>query len=441
MQSGNRFAVRQLAFAIFNVICASSAWAAQEDEAAKTLSPVVVTGTRAENRTAAESLQPIQVVSAQALEGSGSSELGEALSRVVPSLNFPRPASSGFTGIIRPAQMRGLGPDQVLVLVNGKRRHNSALVNTGSKIGKGTTPVDFNAIPVSAIKRIEVLRDGAGALYGSDAVAGVINVILDDAPEGGAIEASFGAHHTDLAPIGRTLTDGQTSYFSAKVGTALTEEGGFLRVGLEYKNREATNRAGFDQIPPWEAQTADNLALAGKRNYALGDGASKDINAWFNTEIPFGATSKAYAFGTYNQRDTEGANYFRYPDGKANWKQLYPHGYRPVSEGENLDVQLVGGARGQWGEWNYDASVDHGRNEFTYRLRNSLNASLGPASPTRFKTGDFSFEQTVANLDLGRVFVRGNDSHSLGFGIEGRHERYETGAGDPASYAAGPYTD
>src|SRR5690606_21770412 len=144
---------------------------------------------------------------------------------------------------------------------------------------------------------------------------------------------------------------------------------------------------------------------------------------------------------TWNQRDTEGANYFRYPDGEANWKALYPNGYRPISEGENLDVQLVGGARGQWGEWNYDASVDHGRNEFTYRPRDSLNASLRPTSPTRCKTGDFSFEQTVANLDVGRIFVRDNDSHSLGFGIEGRHERYETGAGDPASYAAGPWTD
>src|SRR5690606_35476887 len=155
-----------------------------------------------------------------------------------------------------------------------------------------------------------------------------------------------------------------------------------------------------------------------RRNYSLGDGASKDLNAWFNTEIPFGSTSKAYAFGTWNQRDTEGANYFRYPDGEANWKALYPNGYRPIAEGDNLDVQLVGAARGQWGEWNYDASVDHGRNEFTYRLRDSLNASLGPTSPTRFKTGDFSFEQTVANLDVGRIFVRDNDSHSLGFGIE-----------------------
>lgn len=410
---------------------------------ATNLDTVIVTGTRAIDRTVLESTAPVDVLNAEDIRKAGvvNGELGSALQALLPSFNFPRQSNSGGADHVRAAQLRGLSPDQVLVLVNGKRRHNSALVNTDSKIGKGTTPVDFNAIPVSAIKRIEVLRDGAGALYGSDAVAGVINVILDDAPEGGAIEASFGAHHTDLKPIDRTLTDGQTSFFSAKVGTALTEDGGFLRVGLEYKNREATNRAGFDQLPPWEAQTLDNLALIGRRNYSLGDGASKDLNAWFNTEIPFGDASKAYAFGTYNQRDTEGANYFRYPDGEANWKELYPNGYRPISEGENLDVQLVAGARGEWGEWNYDASLDHGRNAFTFRLRDSLNASLGPASPTRFKTGDFRFDQSVANLDVGRIFVRENNSHSLGFGIEGRHERYETGAGDPASYAAGPWTD
>ena len=421
----------------------SPAFAQNAANQATTLDTVIVTGTRAVDRTVLESTSPVDVLSAEDIRKAGvvNGELGSALQALLPSFNFPRQSNSGGADHVRAAQLRGLSPDQVLVLVNGKRRHNSALVNTDSKIGKGTTPVDFNAIPVSAIKRIEVLRDGAGALYGSDAVAGVINVILDDAPEGGAIEASFGAHHTDLKPIDRTLTDGQTSYFSAKVGTKLTDNGGFLRVGLELKNREATNRAGFDQIPPWEAQTPDNLALAGKRNYALGDGASKDLNAWFNAEIPFGTTSKAYAFGTYNQRDTEGANYFRYPDGEANWKALYPNGYRPISEGENLDVQLVAGARGAWGDWNYDASLDHGRNEFTFRLRDSLNASLGPGSPTRFKTGDFSFDQTVANLDLGRVFVRESDSHSLGFGVEARHERYETRAGDPASYAAGPYTD
>lgn len=405
------------------------------------LDTVIVTGTRASDRTVLESTSPIDVLSAEDIRKAGvlNGELGSALQTLLPSFNFPRQSNSGGADHVRAAQLRGLAPDQVLVLVNGKRRHTSALVTTASKIGRGTTPVDYNAIPVSAIKRIEVLRDGAGAQYGSDAVAGVINIILEDAPQGGAWEASYGLHHTDVEPIRQTLTDGQTGFLSGKVGTGLGD-GGFLRVGVELKNREATNRAGFDQIPPWE-QSDINLELQGKRNYRLGDGQSKDINAWFNSEVPLGDGAALYAFGTWNQRDTEGDNWFRYPDGVANWLEVYPNGFLPLSIGENLDVGLVAGVRGQWGQWGVDASVNHGRNAFTYRLRNSLNASLGPASPTRFRIGDYESAQTLANLDLSRGFGSGANLHTLGLGAEFRAERYETGAGDPASYAVGPYAD
>jgi len=413
------------------------------DDAVTGLDTVIVTGTRASHRTALESTAPIDVLSMEDLRKAGvaGGELGSALQVLLPSFNFPQQSNSGGSDHVRAAQLRGLSPDQVLVLINGKRRHNSALVNTDTKIGKGNTPVDFNAIPVSAIKRIEVLRDGAGALYGSDAVAGVINIILNDAPHGGAIEASYGAHHTRFAPIERRLTDGQSGQFSSHFGSALGSAGGFVHAGVEYKRRRATNRAGFDQIPPWEAQTPDNLALMGQRNYAAGNGESKDVSAWFNTEIPLGQALELYGFGTWYQRDSEGANYFRYPDGEANWKEIYPQGFRPISEGDNQDAQIVAGLRGQWDVWTLDASVDHGRNDFTYRLRNSLNASLGPDSPTRFKIGDFEFKQTTANLDLGRLWSGEGASHTLGLGAEIRREHYRTGAGDPASYAAGPFTE
>ena len=413
---------------------------------ASTLDTVIVTGTRARDRTVLESTVPVDVLTADDIRKAGvlNGELGSALQALLPSLNFPRQSNSGGADHVRPAQIRGLAPDQALVLVNGKRRHTTALVSTGSKIGRGTTPVDFNAIPVSAVKRIEVLRDGAGAQYGSDAVAGVVNVILEDAPEGGAIEASFGLHHTDVEPIGQTLTDGQTGFLSAHVGSAIGEDG-FFRVGVELKNREATNRAGFDQVPPWD-QTPINLEVQGRRNYHLGDGSSRDLNAWFNAEVPVGEAARFYAFGTYDQRDTEGANWFRYPDpdsdgGAANWPEVYPGGFRPVSIGENLDLALVGGVRGLWGAWDYDLSLNHGGNAFTYRLRDSINASLGPGSPTRFKVGDYDYAQTLANLDLSRAFDAGDNLHTFATGGEFRFEQYETGAGDPASYTAGPYTD
>jgi len=410
-------------------------------DAVTNLDQVIVTGTRASDRTALESTAPIDVLGAEDIRRAGAvnGELGSALQALLPSFNFPRQSNSGGADHVRAAQLRGLAPDQVLVLVNGKRRHTSALVSTGSKIGRGTTPVDFNAIPVSAIKRIEVLRDGAGAQYGSDAVAGVVNIILDDGAYGGAIEASYGLHHTDLEPIDRTLTDGQTAQLSGKVGTALGEDG-FLRIGVEFKQRSGTNRAGFDQVPPWD-QSPPNLEVQGQRNYHLGDGDSRDINAWFNTEVALDEDAALYAFGTYNQRDTQGANYFRYPDSSANWPEVYPDGFRPVSIGENLDAAFVAGVRARRGEWDLDGSVNHGRNEFTYRLRNSINSSLGPSSPTRFRTGDYAFSQTLANLDLSRGFERGENLHTLALGAEYRVEQYETGAGDPASYAVGPFDD
>ena len=407
------------------------------------LDKVIVTGTRASDRTVLESTSPIDVLTAEDIRKAGvlNGELGSALQALLPSFNFPRQSNSGGADHVRAAQLRGLSPDQVLVLINGKRRHTSALVNTGSKTGKGTTPVDFNAIPVSAIKRIEVLRDGAGAQYGSDAVAGVINVILNDAPEGGAWEASYGLHRTDVEPINQTLTDGQTTFLSGQVGDRIGSEGGFFRIGFEYKSREGTNRAGFDQIPFFEEQTPDNLALTGKRNYHLGDGDSKALNAWINSVVPLNESAEFYAFGTYHQSDTRGANYFRYPDGVANWKAVYPDGYRPISIGENLDVAGVGGVRGQWGAWDFDASLNYGRNAFTYRLENSLNASLGPGSPTRFNTGSYEFQQTLANFDFSRGFDSGNHQHTFATGVEFRREEFDTGAGHAASYAAGPYTD
>ncbi|RRN58878.1 TonB-dependent receptor [Pseudoxanthomonas sp. SGNA-20] len=415
--------------------------AAQAPVAATTLDQVIVTGTRASDRTVLESTSPVDVLTAEDLRRATgpSGELGSALQALLPSFNFPRQSNSGGADHVRAAQLRGLSPDQVLVLVNGRRRHTSAVVSTDSKIGRGTTPVDFNAIPVGAVARIEVLRDGAGAQYGSDAVAGVVNIILAGGAEGGALEAGYGLHHTRLEPIGRRLSDGQTGHAHGQAGIALGD-GGFLRLGAGYQQRNATNRAGFDQVPPWD-QTPANLAVQGRRNYHLGDGDSRQLDGWFNAELPLPGDAALYGFGTWHQRDTEGANYYRYPEGEANWPQVYPHGYRPVSVGENLDVGLVAGVRGRLGAWDYDASLDHGANEFTYRLRESLNASLGPDSPTRFRVADYRFAQTLANLDFSRGFAGAGADHVLALGAEFRAERYQTGAGDPASYAAGPYRD
>ncbi|MBB3227381.1 iron complex outermembrane receptor protein [Luteibacter sp. Sphag1AF] len=406
---------------------------------ASTLDQIVVTGTHAKDRTVLDSPVPIDVLTPEDLRSAGAvnGELGSALATLLPSFNFPRQSNSGGSDHVRAAQLRGMSPDQVLVLVNGKRFHTSALVNSDTKIGRGTTPVDFNAIPISAIKRIEVLRDGAGAQYGSDAIAGVVNIILDDAPEGGEVTSSYGAYHTNFRPTGRTITDGQSSYASAKFGTKLGASG-FFRAGLESNQHDATNRAGPDQIPSWENQSPANLALQGKRNYAAGDPKNENYSGWLNAELPLGDTVTAYAFGIYTQRHTIGDNYFRYPDSDANVPAIYPSGYRPESIGTNRDINLTTGARGHFGEWDIDSSLTWGGNSFAYNLRDSVNVSLGDESPTQFRIGKYSGTQGTANIDLSRPFEWGSTLYTLATGAEYRRETFRTYAGDPASYAVGP---
>lgn len=433
-----------IAAALASALAIPVAQAVAQDAADTTLDAIIVTGTRAKDRTVLNTPIPVDVFTRDDLRRAGvvGGELGQALGILLPSFNFPRQSNSGGSDHVRAAQLRGLSPDQVLVLVNGKRRHTSAIVTIGTKIGKGTAPVDFNSIPISAIERIEVLRDGAGAQYGSDAIAGVINVILDSSREGGSASVSYGAHHTDVEPIDRTLTDGQTVVADANYGFPIGDDG-FLRFGIEYKDRNQNNRAGLDQIPFFEAQTPANLALAGRVNYRIGDPELLDRNLWANTELPLSDTATLYSFATFNSRDTLGANFFRYPDGRSNLRAVYPNGFRPSSTGDNRDVGFSGGVRGLLGDWDYDGSLTFGSNRFTYGVQDSLNASLGPTSPTSFKLGDYQFDQWTLNADARRDLALGfaENPLTLAVGAEYRVEGYEVGPGDPASYAIGPLTD
>ncbi len=402
---------------------------------------VVVTGTRSKGRTVLSTPVPVDVISSADLARSGAlgGEFGQALQNLVPSFNFPRQSNSGSADIVRPAQLRGLSPDQVLVLVNGKRRHTTSVITTEAKTGRGTAAVDFNSLPANAIKRIEVLRDGAGAQYGSDAIAGVINVILDDAPTGVEIAASYGAHHTEFDPTRQTLTDGRTWILQGKIGLPIGEAGGFVRLGIEYKERGETNRAGFDQVPFWE-DPANVPLVGGKRNYRPGDGATKDLNLWFNAEAPIGSDITLYAFGTYNKRDAQGTGFFRYPVGSTNFLAVNPLGYRPVTTGDNQDLALTAGLRGEAGAWSWDASVNYGRNRFERGVKNTLNPSLGPTSPRSFFTGASELELFSLNADASHELDIGQAEPALlSFGLEYRRENFQSFAGDPQSYAAGPF--
>jgi iron complex outermembrane receptor protein len=420
-------------------IAASQAATAQDNR--PELEEIVVVGTRTAGHSVYESLAPIDLITPEAIRQSAAipGEIGAAIQSLVPSFNLPRQSNSNFADVVRPAQLRNLSPDQVLVLVNGKRRHSTSTLTTESKLGKGTSPVDFNSIPVGAIERIEVLRDGAGAQYGSDAIAGVINVVLKDADKGGEASASWGQNRTDFAPTGRSVNDGDTLFASLNGGLGVG--GGFLNLTAEYRDRDQTLRSGPDQIPFFEEQTPANLALAGTQTHKAGDGTMEDLSFMFNSAVPLGEEFEFYSFGGYSQRDGEGANFFRYPDSFANVSTIFPDGYIPVLEADNVDMSLAVGWRGSIPSgWNWDLSAVYGSNEFDHDVTNSLNVSFGDASPTSFNVAEYEFTQLTFRFDMSRPFEVDGFANpvNLAWGLEYRTDTYETKAGDPESYEAGP---
>lgn len=412
---------------------------------------IITIGTRSQTRAVEDSLVPVDIITADDLVRSPNiaGELGGLLQAAVASFSMPRQSNSGYTDIVRSAQLRGLSPDQVLVLVNGKRRHVNSVISTESKVGRGSAAVDFNNIPTSAIERIEVLRDGAAAQYGSDAIAGVINIVLKDNAEGGNISVSYGGHITDLEPVDKSITDGETVTVSANHG--FSSGNGFINLSLEYRDRSSTNRSSFDQLPTigfaefiapipssGTPEAAPNDALAGMRNYREGDGEASDINLMYNAGLDLDSGFELYSFGSYSERDGEGYNFFRYPVSANNVISVYPNGFLPISEADVTDFSVAGGITGELsGGWLIDASVVHGFNEFSDGVKNTLNSSLGEASPTEFYRGEYEYSQTVLNFDVSRGMELGAIPVNAAAGLEFRFEDYSTKAGDPESYIAG----
>lgn len=441
------------AIALLSLYICTFQSAAQESGPAadNEIEEIVTIGTRSQTRAVEDSLVPVDIITADDLLRSPNiaGELGGLLQAAVASFSMPRQSNSGYTDIVRSAQLRGLSPDQVLVLVNGKRRHVNSVISTESKVGRGSAAVDFNNIPTSAIERIEVLRDGAAAQYGSDAIAGVINIVLKDNTEGGNISVSYGGHVTDLEPVDKDITDGETVTVSANHG--FSSGNGFINLSLEYRDRSSTDRASFDQLPTigfaefiapipssGTPEAAPNDALAGMRNYREGDGEASDINLMYNAGLDLDSGFELYSFGSYSERDGEGYNFFRYPVSANNVMSVYPNGFLPISEADITDFSVAGGITGELsGGWLIDASVVHGFNEFSDGVKNTLNSSLGEASPTEFYRGEYEYSQTVLNFDVSRGMDLGAIPVNAATGLEFRFEDYSTKAGDPESYIAG----
>jgi iron complex outermembrane receptor protein len=437
MKRINELAVLSIGAILATMLANVSALAQQEEEVTE---EVVVVGSRGDARNPLESAVPVDVISSDDIAATQSfgGELGELLQALAPSFNFPRQSNSGAGDHVRAAQLRGMSPDHTLVLVNGKRQHTASIVALESAIGLGTNPFDFNTIPLASIERIEILRDGAGAQYGSDAIAGVINIVLKGGAEGGTMTASYGQHRTDFEPIGASITDGDTYSVAADYGFSVGD-GGSLRIGAEYRSRDATNRAGIGALPFFENQTPVNLALDPARVFAPGDGGADDIYVFYNTNIPVGER-QFYSFGRYSNRDSEGTGFFRYPDAFDSDISVHPNGFRPITTGDNTDTSFSAGLRGTNFRSDWDVSLTIGKNDFDSGVINSANPSLGAASPTAFNLGGFQFTQTTLNADIVREFDSANFSGPLTFayGAEIRRENYETSAGDPASYEPGP---
>src|SRR5262245_2816308 len=392
---------------------------------------VVVTGTRVATRTRYESLAPVDVLTSEALESQGTTELAEALATVAPSLDFPRPAITDGTDHIRPATLRGLAPDQTLVLVNSKRRHQSALVNVNGSVGRGSSAVDLNAIPLAAIETVEVLRDGASAQYGSDAIAGVINLRLREARDGGDASLTYGEYDTEVETERgqRGASDGATMTATGWLGLPIGEQG-FLTLSAEYRDRDPTSRGDFDSRVPGSPVTS-----------RYGDAEVRDITAYINGGMPLPNDAwSVYGWVGYQNREGSSAAFPRIFNDARNVPAIYPNGFLPLITTDIDDLAAGWGVRGQWGAWDTDVSLVYGRNEVNYGVENSLNTSYGAASQTRFDAGAMEYDQLVFNVGFVRAFEVGNlpEPLNLAFGVEARGENYGIETGEAASYNRGP---
>lgn len=456
--------------------------AAQQDGESQDM--VVVTGSRIPGRTLADSPVPVDVIGGEQLTNAGYTETNKLLNQLVPSFNFPQPSITDGTDSLRPATLRGLAPDQTLVLVNGKRRHQAALLNLNGSVGRGSGAVDLNEIIPIAIDRIEILRDGASSLYGSDAIAGVINIQLSkrkgvrgsvtygqyrtsmdgvkdllgvqtDAAGNPVIAVSGGTNRANdilglnYAQDDRVRHDGDTLTLASSIGLPMGE-GGYFVFSSQFRDRDPTQRAAADPRRQYVAGDARELT-ANRFNHAYGDGKTRDMNLFVNAGTQIAGQFDLYTFGSYGIRDGLGAGFFRRPNDSRNrdWSAstttfvpFYANGFLPFIRSEIADYSGAVGVKGEIADgWNADLSVVYGANSLDYSVENSFNTSLGGAnSPRNFYAGGIRFGQTVANLDLSHRFDVGF-LRSLGFaaGGEVRRENFQIRAGNPASYVNGPF--
>lgn len=404
------------------------------------LDEIQVVGSRSPKRTVTESPVAIDVIDVKDISTqSGKIEINQLLQYVAPSFNANKQSGSDGADHVDPASLRGLGPDQTLVLINGKRRHQSSLINLFGTRGRGNTGTDLNAIPSSSIKRIEILRDGASAQYGSDAIAGVINIVLNDNDEGISGNITYGAYNTnadgDFLPgtpntkgnrldqngngtsVGKDQNfDGGSLKIATNYGVKLGKEG-FANFTLEYLDKNKTLRPGYDF----------------RRGF--GEAEINGFNFFGNVKTKIADKTDFYIFGGRNYRNTD-AYAFTRNDGERVVESIYPGGFTPRITSVIFDTSIAAGIRTKTDNgWNIDISNTFGKNLFHYTIKGTLNASLEAASPTEFDAGGHSLSQNTLNFDFSKSYETILKGFNLALGAEFRTEQFSIFAGEEGSYA------
>lgn len=487
-------AVKYAIATTFALGLASGAAIAQEttDSTAKeqAIEKIAVVGSRAAPRSIGDSPVPVDIIGGDELTRSGSSDMLNMITTTVPSLNVHSNPISDAATLVRPANLRGLSADSTLILTNGKRRHKASVIAfLGGGINDGAQGADISVIPGIALKQVEILRDGAAAQYGSDAIAGVINFVLKDSAEGGSFEVKRGEFYEG---------DGTSTEYAANIGMPLTDDG-FFNVSAQYKNSDATSRS---------EQRRDALAFIAAGNTAIapitqvwGSPEIKDdFTIFVNSGLDLGNGAEAYMFGNYSERDVIGGFYFRNPHNRPGvfsnddgatllvaqlnpniacptvnittgnvltqadygliadpntavgqncfaFNELFPGGFTPTFGGNVTDTALAIGTKGEFKQgWltdiTYDFSGSVGRNESIYKMTNTINASLGPESPTEFNPGKYIQLEKTFSADFVKFVPAGlYEDLTVAFGAQWTEETFEVVAGDVASFTVGPFVD
>jgi len=469
---------------IFNVVLISGV----------ALKEVVVVGSRNPNRTSVDTAVPVDVIDVAELITAGPQvNLNQILNYVAPSFTSNTQTIADGTDHIDPASLRGLGPDQVLVLINGKRRHNSSLVNVNGTFGRGSVGTDLNAIPAASIERIEVLRDGAAAQYGSDAIAGVINIVLKRSTNELNLNVTTGANFTENANDQTGGVDGQTTNVSANYGLQLGDKGGFINFTGDFDVREDysrmkewegnvfnkyntverfANNAGYDLSKLLDDNVSDVIQYGNAAGFNLDPNATKaqlrtilgadnttaelaargleksDFNMrvgqsslrggrfFANFSLPLNDTgTELYAVAGMSSRTGNSAGFYRQPNESRTYTPAYMNGFLPEINSHINDKSFSVGIKGKISDWEVDFSNTWGKNAFMYTIGNTFNASMQKASPTLFDAGGFSFAQNTTNLDISQFFEDTMAGLNIAFGAEYRLENYDIVAGELGSYA------